>query len=131
MRLPLVAGLVVALALLGCGGGNDEDQAKQSVEQFFTALEKKDSGKLCNDLLTKDFLEQITGATGDRAVSECKSQFKQLQATNIRLGRVDSVKVDGDTATVRATIERSGQSQPQVFRLKKEDGDWRLENPGA
>jgi len=131
MRHPLAAVLVAVLALAACGGGNDEDQAKDTVRQFFTALEDKDAGKLCDDLLSKDFIEQITGATGDRAGKECRAQFTRLQATDIKLGKIDKVKVDGDRATVRATIERQGQSQPQVLRLKKEDGDWRLVAPGT
>jgi hypothetical protein len=126
MRRPLAAALVAVLALAACGGGNDEDEAKKTVEQFFTALEKKDTGKLCDDLLTKGFIEQTTGATGDRAEKECRRQFSRLKAADIKLDKVEKVKVDGDDATVRAAIDRSGQTQPQVLRLKKEDGDWRL-----
>ena len=34
--------------------------------------------------------------------------------------------IDGDAATVRATLNTGGVQAPRVFRLDKEDGDWRL-----
>lgn len=131
MRLALTATLVLGVVVAGCGGGSDEDEAKATVTQFFTAIAKQDAAKLCDDLLTKDFIQQSTGATGDQAGKECRSQFKSLRAANIKLAKVNKVKIDGDKATVTATVEAQGQSRPQVFRLKKEGGDWRLAGGGA
>ena len=129
MRRLLTLTLVAAACLAACGG-NDKQQAGDTVKQFFTALEKRDLGKLCDRLLTKDLLQRTTGATGDRAGQECRRQFKDIKATDFKLVSVGDVTVNGDKATVQATIERQGQSQPQIFRLKKEDGDWRLANSG-
>ena len=131
MGRSLIAVLVLAAALAGCGGGNDQDDAQATVKEFFTAIEKKDADKLCDDLLTKDFIEQSTGASGDRAGQECRSQFKSLQATGVKLDNVGRVRIDGDNATVTATVEAQGQRRPQVFHLKKEDGAWRLAGGGA
>jgi multidrug efflux pump subunit AcrA (membrane-fusion protein) len=131
MRHALTAALVLGVVLAGCGGGDDEGDAKATVTQFFTAIHKQDTSKLCDDLLTKDFIEESTGATGDRAGQECRSQFKSLRATNVKLVKVSKVKIDGDDATVTATVEAQGQSRPQVFRLKKEDGAWRLAGGGT
>ena len=130
MRRLLTLTMVAAACLAGCGGGNDKQEARDTVTQFFTALQKRDLGKLCDRLLTKDLLERTTGATGDRAGQECRRQFKDIKATDFKLVSVGKVTVNGDKATVQATIERQGQGQPQVFRLKKEDGDWRLANSG-
>ena len=123
--------IVAVVSLAACGGGSDEDKAKETVSQFFTALDKNDTDKLCNDLLTKEFIAQTTGATGDRAGEQCPRAFSQLRASDVKLGKVRKVSVDGDEATVRAAIVRQGQSLPQVFRLKKEDGDWRLAGSGT
>ena len=130
MRRLLTLTLVAAACLAACGGGNDKQEARDTVKQFFTALQKRDLGKLCDRLLTKDLLQRTTGATGDRAGQECRRQFKDIKATDFKLVSVGKTSVNGDNATVQATIERQGQSQPQVFRLKKEDGDWRLANSG-
>jgi ketosteroid isomerase-like protein len=130
MRFLLAAGLIAVVALSACGGGSDETQAKDTVRQFFTALQKRDAAKLCDHLLSKDFIKQTTLGTDDPK-QECRSQFKQLKTPGFKLVRVGNVKVNGDDATVATVIERDDQAQPQVFRLKKEDGNWRLANPGA
>lgn len=130
MRYLLAAVLIAAMAVSACGGGDDEAQAKDTVRQFFTALQKRDSTKLCDRLLSKQFLEETTLGTGDPK-QECRRQFKDLKTPGFKLVRVGTVKVNGDDATVATVIERDNQAQPQVFRLKKEDGDWRLANPGA
>jgi Domain of unknown function (DUF4878) len=130
MRPLLAAALTAVMALSACGGGDDETQAKDTVRQFFTALQKRDAAKLCDHLLSKDFLKETTLGTGD-SKQECRRQFKQLKTPGFKLVRVGNVKVDGDDATVATVIERDNQAQPQVFRLKKEDGNWRLANPGA
>src|SRR3954452_15892236 len=130
MRRLLTLTLVAAACLGACGGGNDKKDAGDTVKQFFTALQKRDVDKLCDRLLTKDFIERTTGAQGDQARQECKSQFKLLKTTDFKLVSVGKVTVNGDNARADATIERGGQTQPQIFRLKKEDGDWRLANSG-
>ena len=130
MRRLLTLTLVAVACLGACGGGNDQKDAGDTVKQFFTALQKRDTGKLCDRLLTKDFIERTTGATGDRAKQECRSQFKLLKSTDFKFVSVGKVTVSGDKARVEATIERGGQTQPQIFRLQKEDGDWRLANSG-
>jgi hypothetical protein len=40
--------------------------------------------------------------------------------------KIESTKVSGDDAAVTAVIERQDQQLKQVYRLKKEDGDWKL-----
>jgi hypothetical protein len=131
MRHALTAALVLGALVAGCGGDTDETDAKTTVRQFFSAIQKRDATKLCDDLLTKDFIEESTGATGDRASQECQSQFKTLRAANIKLVKINKVAIDGDKGTVTATVEAQGQSHPQVFRLKKEDGAWRLAGGGT
>ena len=128
MRLVLVAVIAALMALPACGGGDDQAQAKDAVRQFFTALHERDAAKLCDHLLSKDFLKTTTLGTGDPK-QECRRQFKDLKTPGFKLVRVGKVTVNGDKATVGTVIERDAQPQPQVFRLKKEDGDWRLTNP--
>jgi len=125
MARRLTALVLAVLAVAGCGG-SDKDDANQAVRNFIKANNERDADKLCDDLLSKDFIEQATGATGGRARTVCKQQFKQLRALKRRLLRIVKTEVDGDRATVRAVIEVQRQPQPQVFRLKKEDSDWRL-----
>ncbi len=130
--MPRFAALICLLALLaGCGGDDDKQEAEQTVRDFVTALQKRDADTFCDDLVTKDFLGEFSGATGDRATESCKRELNSLTSLEkVRLVKVESTKVSGDDATVTAVIERQGQRLKQVYRLKKEDGDWKLSGAG-
>jgi siroheme synthase len=119
--------IICLLAVLaGCGGDNKKD-AEQTVRDFVTALRERDADTFCDDLVTEEFLEQFSGATGDKAKDSCKRELRSLTGLErIRLVKVERTKVDGDKASVTALIDRQGQRFKQVYRLKKEDGDWKL-----
>ena len=122
-----------AAVLAGCGGGGDErEQVQQTVRDFVEAANKRDAEAFCEDLVTQEFLEQSTGATGDNAQESCRKQFGRLKGLRVDLIRIGETKVEGDSARVRAVLRTQGQVQDQVLRLRKEDGDWRLTgNPGG
>jgi hypothetical protein len=126
----VLAGAVVALA--ACGGGDDREEAERTVRDFVRATNERDAEAFCEDLVTQEFLEQSTGATGDEATDSCREQFSRLKSLKVDLVRIVSTKVNGDSAQVRAVLRTQGQVQDQVLRLRKEDGDWRLTgNPGG
>jgi predicted PilT family ATPase len=125
------AALICVLALLAGCGGDDKQNAEQTVKDFVTALRERDADTFCDDLVTKDFLGQFSGATGDKAKESCKRELKSVTGLeDVKLVKIESTKVDGDEAAVTAVIERQGQRQKQVYRLKKEDGDWKLSGAG-
>jgi predicted PilT family ATPase len=119
--------LICLVALLvGCGGDDNKD-AEQTVRDFVTALQKRDADTFCDKLVTEEFLGQFSGATGDKAKESCKRELNSLTSLEkVKLVKVESTKVSGDDAAVTAVIERQGQRLKQVYRLKKEDGDWKL-----
>jgi len=122
-----LAPLLVLLVLLGaCGGGSDSEQVQQTVRDFVTATNDRDGDRLCDDLVTREYLEKATGATGDQANDACKQQLDLISGLRLRLISVGKPKVDGDRATVRATIAIGSQRTPRSFKLEKEDGDWKL-----
>jgi hypothetical protein len=123
--------LICVLALLAGCGGDDKKDAEQTVRDFVTALRERDADTFCDDLVTKDFLGQFSGATGDKAKESCKRELKAVTGLqDVKLVKIQSTKVDGDEATVAAVIERQGLRQRQLYRLKKEDGDWKLSGAG-
>ena len=123
--------LICVLALLAGCGGDDKKNAEQTVRDFVTALRERDADTFCDDLVTKDFLGQFSGATGDKAKESCKRELKNVTGLeDVKLVKIQSTKVDGDEATVTAALQRQGLRQTQVYRLKKEDGDWKLSGAG-
>jgi ketosteroid isomerase-like protein len=123
--------LICVLALLAGCGGDDKKDAEQTVRDFVTALRERDADTFCDDLVTKDFLGQFSGATGDKAKESCKRELKNVTGLeDVKLVKIQSTKVDGEEATVTAVLQRQGLRQRQVYRLKKEDGDWKLSGAG-
>jgi ketosteroid isomerase-like protein len=123
-RLALLICLLVAVS--GCGG-NDSEDAEQTVRDFVEALNTRDADRYCDELVTKEFLEKTTLSTGDedQARDSCKSEFENL-TVRVKLAKIEATKVDGDKATVTAVLTRQGQSIKQKLLLEKEDGDWKL-----
>src|SRR3954463_16518971 len=117
---------LLALLLAGCGGGNDKHEAEQTVRDFVKAVNTRDADTYCDDLITKEFREKSTFATGDRANESCKRDFRAIRGLHLRLERVVRTKVDGDRATVTVRIGRTGSVTQQQIKLEKDGGDWKI-----
>jgi hypothetical protein len=128
-RLACLGALLLALVPAACGGGDDDaDDARRVIEEFVAATNARDGGQLCGELLTQEYLEKYTGATGDRAEDACQQQLELIRGLKLRLVSIDDVEVDGDEAVVRATIATGGQRMKRRFGLAKEDGEWKLDS---
>jgi ketosteroid isomerase-like protein len=124
-----VALLCLVALLAGCGGDDKED-AEQTVRDFVTAVNERDADAYCDDLITEEFREKSTFAKGDQASESCKRQLKAIKGLHIELVRIVSTKVDGDTATVVAVLRRPGGEAKQRLQLEKDGGDWKLSGGG-
>jgi ketosteroid isomerase-like protein len=124
-----VALLCLVALLAGCGGDDKED-AQQTVRDFVTAVNERDADAYCDDLITEEFREKSTFAKGDQAVESCKRQLKAIKGLHIELVRIVSTNVDGDRATVVAVLRRPGGEIKQRLQLEKDGGDWKLSGGG-
>jgi predicted lipid-binding transport protein (Tim44 family) len=116
------------LALAGCGGGGDDDpeEVRQTVRDFVEATNERDGDTLCGELLTQEYMEKFTLATGDRAGEACREQLERTVDLRLKLVSIGRTEVDGDDATVRVVIDTDGVRAPRLFRLEQEDGRWKL-----
>lgn len=135
LRLRLLAPLlaVLALSFAACGGsggsGNkDETQIRSAVTDYVGAFVSKDAAKACS-LLTEGAKQRLAAQAGE-AGSSCEKTLgrvvntlvNQRVASQLKRIKVDSVKIDGDTATIDTTPNFGGQSKPT--EMKKVDGQW-------
>ena len=120
---------VAALAVTACGD-DDEEDVEQTVRDFVSASSEPDADEFCGELVTQEFIEQATGATGDQAEDECRRQLEESPGVDADLVEIRATKIDGDEARVRAVIRTQGQPGTQTLRLEKEDGKWKLSGGG-
>jgi len=128
-RLCRTAALAVtALALValpGCMGNSDEDDAKEVVKDYAEAIANGDGKKVC------DTLSEDAKRTFERRDRKCEDTFKSVggfltDEQKDKLKDIDpNVEVDGDnaTATVEELEDAAGSTE---VKLKKEDGDWKI-----
>jgi ketosteroid isomerase-like protein len=126
VRRACVSLVACGVVAAGCGGGNDREEVSRTLREFVTALNARDGERFCDDLVTRDFVEKQTFARGDKALSDCKRQLSQVRGLRVRLVDVETVRVEGKRARARAVLSVQGQEQDQVYRLRKEDGGWRI-----
>jgi predicted lipid-binding transport protein (Tim44 family) len=112
--------------MLAACGGDDREDVDQTVRDFVRATDQRDADKFCDELVTQEFLEQSTGATGDRAKDACKQQLRAVTGLRVELVRIRKTEIDGDRAEVSVVLETQGRREGRLLRLKREDGDWRL-----
>lgn len=134
MRIPLLSLTVLAgLVLAGCNqqtaGSASFTGAEKSVSQVVTALsEDAQRGKeadVCAQVLSKRLVRSIAGDTS--CVSEVKKAFEDADAAKIA---VDTVSITGNTATAGVRTTDRGKDVKRVFKLVREDGNWRIDSFG-
>ena len=128
-RLAVIAVLLAALALAGCGpfgGKSDEDQVRDTVDQLVTARNQSHFSDVCS-LFASAQLAQFK-----KANTTCEKFLQQHAAPDTTTTiRVEQVRVEGDRATVDATVSHNaGAGNAESILLVKENGDWKVTQVG-
>ena len=109
----VAVGILAVASLVGaCGGKSDDENIRSTVGQ----LAKSDPA-VC-DKMTKKFLDQAF----DGKAARCKKEAKEDRGEPEKL-KIKSVKVNGEKATVNATV---GGEAGKVGLVK--DGDWKIDS---
>jgi ketosteroid isomerase-like protein len=124
MRRPLVAVMLVAAGLSGCGGGpSDSQQVQATVDAFARASAAKDYQRLCDSLLSPALVEEV-----ETAGLPCEVALRQglgdVEAPTLTIGRIE---VDGDKATARVNSAARGQPPSRdTLQLERVGDSWRI-----
>ena len=121
--------VLVAALLAGCGpfgGKSDEDQVRDAVAKLVTARNQSHFGEVCG-LFTSDQLAKFR-----KAHTTCEKYLSQnAQPETTTTIRVEQVRIQGDRATVDATVSHTaGAGNAETILMVKENGDWKVSQVG-
>ena len=121
--------VLLCTALLGCGGGNDEDEVRETVRTYLNAFADGDGERTCQQLTNegrRGFLDALAAQVPGLPTASCEEAVDALEDAGadisvLRDVELTEVNVDGDTATVRA---KGGTADAEL--VKTDDG-WRID----
>ncbi|HWT90893.1 MAG TPA: hypothetical protein VN179_07235 [Solirubrobacterales bacterium] len=118
--------LVLATALVACGGGgeSDEDEVVDAIDYALTSTDPK----ACEEQMTQAFSEQTFRVEGASAVEMCEQNARAEESPNDPV-EVTDVEIEGARATADVAFTGDGEISGQVLAmaLVEEDGDWKLD----
>ncbi|MBE2319566.1 hypothetical protein DVA67_026600 [Solirubrobacter sp. CPCC 204708] len=124
MRGLLVAVLLVAIGVCGCGGGpSDQEQVQTTVEAFGRATAAKDYQRLCDELLSPKLVEEVA-SSGLPCEAALRQGLGEVRAPTLTIGKIT---VDDDRATAEVNSAAQGQSPSRdTLQLERVDDAWRI-----
>jgi hypothetical protein len=135
MRRTALITLALALPVAACGAsGSSSSTAKfkgaqaevaDVVDSLASAGRAGKAEKICNDILSKQLIQELKSAGGD-CVTEMDRAIKDASDYDLR---VTAVKVNGPNAT--ATVRQGDDGKTATFTFVKENGAWRASALGS
>jgi hypothetical protein len=124
-RAPVIALLLLAAALAGCGtssssGGSfagEEKQIADQVGELDSAGRAGDAKKICDEVLARALRERLTAA-GTTCQTEVDKAVKDADDFDLT---VEDVAITGDKATARVR----GRGGVRTLGFVREGSDWR------
>jgi hypothetical protein len=124
-RATFAALAILVLVLAGCGpfgGKSEEEKAGDTLTELVQARNEGDYARVCELISVQDLKKfKQAGVSCEKTI---RQRFGATASTTIR---IEEVKVEGDQATVDATVSQTGGAGfARTFRLVKEDGEWKF-----
>ena len=120
---------VLAIALAGCGGDGDDDEATGGlaqeaaavVQQLERSIAAGEFERICSDLLSAEVRRQAGGG-------ECPAMLERTSAgVNRPRIEVKAIRIEGATAAVDVVTVAEGQARVEdTIRLVREAGAYRI-----
>jgi hypothetical protein len=117
----LVAGAVLGFGLVACGDDSDGgDGEGDSPETAIIEILGTAEPEVC-DRVTENFIEQITGQTGEEGRAACEESVTSGEPPADL--EVAEISEEGETATGTVTSAEGSVD----FEMVQEDGEWKLD----
>lgn len=141
MGVVVVVVVVVLVAALGwlflAGPLSSSGRAEREVEQTLKDMSAAESfadfnSHLCaENRVPQELVDQIT-ASGEQMGTDMDSMLRESIAGSFPDDlRVTGVEVSGDGTEATATVESGEDSNTEQVRMRDEDGQWKLCEPGV
>lgn len=124
-KAALIACASAVAAVAGCGESSpskSKQVSKNVLTEWVSSAVDQDGPKYC-DALTKNLIEKLTAATGDKAKKKCEQLVKQGDPKLPLRVTIKSGKATKTTA--QATLAVSAPNGP--ISLRKEDGAFKID----
>jgi Domain of unknown function (DUF4878) len=119
-----------ALAIAGCGGGDDTGTPAGTAEAYFKAIQEGDGATACS-LLTGDALRG-TATSGVEAGNECATAVSGMTGGAFEDVSAETQEESASAATVLVTLAVSGQGRSQIsVGLVKDGEEWKIASLGV
>lgn len=129
--MALVAALSAGALMVACGDDDDdvnsnaddysgqEAEVAQLVDDFANAGRDGDGDRVCDEIFSDELAKSVERAAGQSCPSEVEDNLREGEYEL----QVDTLEVNGDTATVAATDQEDRKS---VFHIEKVGSEWRI-----
>ena len=132
MHRALVAAVIAAAGLVGCGGSSedteqapavssDERAILSTVDALQTASRRGDADAICDELFTETLAKSISDASKRSCAEEVR---KTLTSPDAQISVARAIEVNGTRAT--ATVREQDGKTSTLFLVKEEDR-WRID----
>lgn len=122
----VVVGVVVVLFLTGVFGGNGPESA---VKNLVSAAKSGDCDAMVDVFDFGDLPPQVEQQLNDPETRKemCDQFGKDAAGVDAELVSTEVSNETDSTATVKATIRSEGKEETQDFKVKKVDGEWKID----
>jgi hypothetical protein len=129
--LAVLLALVAALTLAACGGaGSDSSsdfegeqrEVASAVEDLQSAASDEDASEICRTLLAQSLLQELR-SNGVECTTAVKKALDAADTTDLD---VQSVQVNGTTATARVESGSGDSATTRDVRLAREGRNWKI-----
>ena len=129
MRRAIALAAVLAVAVAGCGGTDDKQEVRETVQAYLDSFVKGDAAKTCALMTEETRRTFVKGARSLTPTNDCATATVAVRAAAgrkaiaaLRDAKISDVKVHGRTASAKLKAS-SGES---VATLTKEGGEWKV-----